>query len=264
MKKHLILIFALALFSASFGQVTAMKSSYNLLSDTATNAGTANVDLPVTKTWTQISIQAVVTKISGTVAGTVFLQGSLDGTNYLNIGIDTLTNTDVTTNTKIWVIEGSPYSYYRLLLTGSGTMSATIKGSVFTSGSASAKHTVTNLKSQYNLNTDTITNAATKYLTLLVKNPYQNVVIQPVVTKISGTAGGTVTLQVSNDGTNYATISSLYSNYQTLSVANVTTNTQLFVVTGSPYYYYRLKYVGSGTMACKITGLILPTADDLR
>lgn len=264
--KNLILLFALSFIGMSLGQgvVTSMKSNYGLISDTATNTGTAYVELAITKTWSKISVQAVVTKISGTVAGNVLLQASLDGVNYKDISTDTLSNSDQTTNTKIWIVEGSPYAYYRLLLTGSGTMAATIKGSLFTSGAASSKHTVTNLKSQYDLTSDTVTNAATKYLTLSIKNPYQNLVIQPVVTKISGTAGGTITLEVSNDGTNYVTISSSYSNYQTLSVANQTTNTRLFLVTGSPYYYYRLKYVGSGTMACKFLGLVLPTIDDLR
>lgn len=265
MKTILSLLFiVLSVVGFSQGAVTSMKSNYNLVSDTAINSGTANVDLATTKSWTQISVQAIITKISGTVAGTVLLQGSLDGTNYISVGADTMTNTDVATGTHFWVVTGNPYGYYRLLLTGSGTMSATVKGSLFSSGGGSEKHTLTNLKSQYNKTIDTVTNTATKYLTLSVTNPYKNIVIQPVITKVSGTAGGTVTLQVSNDGINYVTIPTAYSNYQTLSVANQTTNTRLFLITGSPFFYYRLKYAGTGTMVCKITGLILPTVDDLR
>lgn len=265
MKK--IMFLAMILLSvASFSQnlVTSLKSNYNKFSDTATNSGTAYVDLQLAKVYGQISVQAVVTKISGTVAGNVLLQGSLDGTNFKDISTDTLSNTDVTTNTKIWVVDNNPYSYYRLLLTGSGTMSASIKGSLYTNGNGKEKRTVTNLKSVYNLNSDTVVNTATEYLTLNIKNTYKNLVIQPVVTKISGTAGGTLTLQVSNDGVNYVTISTSYSDAQTLSVSNVTTNTKLFKVTGNPYSYYRLKYAGTGTMSCKFTGYILPSADDLK
>lgn len=264
--KNLLVLFLLFIASVSFSQntVTSMKSNYDLISDTATNTGTAYVDLAVTRVYSQVSFQAVVTNISGTVAGTVILQASLDATNYKAIGVDTLTNANQITNTKIWIVDNSPYLYYRLLLTGSGTMVATIKGSVLTSGNSKEKKVIANLKSVYNLNSDTVVNTATEYLTLNLRNNYKNLVIQPVVTKISGTAGGTITLEVSNDGVNYVTISSSYSDAQTLSVSNVTTNTKLFKVTGSPYYYYRLKYAGTGTMSCKYTGYILPSTDDLK
>ena len=69
-----------------------------------------------------------------------------------------------------------------------------------------------------------------------------------------GTAGGTVTLQGSNDGVNFVTVSSSYSSSRTLSVSNVTTSTAIFVVTSNPYKYYRLSYTGTGTMSCKLQG----------
>lgn len=263
MKKVLFLLIMLfSTLSFSQGVVTAMKSNYNLVSDTAVNSGTAYVDLQVQKVNSYITAQAVVTKISGTVGGNVFLQGSLDGTNFKNVGADTLTNTDQTTNTKIFVLDGNPYLYYRLLLTGSGTMSATIKGYLHSIGNSSKKHANTFLLSQYNKDTDTVTNTATKYLKLQVKNNYGSVVFQPVVTKISGTAAGTITLEGSNDNTNFVTVSTSYSNLRTLSVTDQTTNTALFKVTGSPYSYYRIKYAGSGTMACKIKVYVLPTEED--
>jgi hypothetical protein len=259
----LIIVF-IASLTFSQGTVTAMKSNYSLISDTVVNTGTAYVQVQSVKVNYQMAVQAVVTKLTGTVAGYTLLQGSLDGTNFLDLNTDTLTNTNQTTNTKIWIIDGNPYLYYRLLVTGIGTMTATVKGSLLSSGKSSDKHVLTNLKSTSNKTSDTIVNTATEYLTLNIANSYKNVVIQPVVTKISGTAGGTVTLQGSIDGINYVTVSSSYSNYQTLSVANQTTNTKLFVVTGSPYFYYRLKYAGTGTMSCKLFGYVLPSNDDLR
>jgi hypothetical protein len=98
------------------------------VTDTILNAGTEYATLKAQNAYTVATFQAVVTKISGTVAGTVVLQASLDGINYVSVGADTLTNTNQTTNTHIWTVEPSKYLYYRLKATGSGTMSATIKG----------------------------------------------------------------------------------------------------------------------------------------
>lgn len=116
-----------------------------LASDTATNTGVATVTTrrnpggAATNT-----IVAIVTEISGTTGGTVTLQGSLDGSTWVTAGRDvaadsaaafayvtypTKTPTDVTTAQKFtWVIQDSPFLYYRLSYAGTGIMSATISG----------------------------------------------------------------------------------------------------------------------------------------
>lgn len=63
--------------------------------------------------FTTVTIQVVATKVSGTVTGTVELQGSLDGVNYTRIATDTLAMTNVSVNTKIWTVTNNPYIYYR-------------------------------------------------------------------------------------------------------------------------------------------------------
>ncbi len=261
MKKILLLSLGLALASASFAQnstVFTMKSDIDKVSDTVTNSGTAYVQLLAQSTYEQISIEAVVTKISGTVAGYVLLSGSVDGTNFINLNTDTLSNTDVTTNKKIWVLTGNKYLYYRLTATGSGTMAASIKGYVLGAGQKTNLHTSFNMKSATNYDTVVVNNTSTKYVTLQLQSWYTSTNIQVVVTKLSGTAGGTVTIQGSNDGTNYVTVDTNYSTAQTLSVANQTTNTKFFILTGSPYSYYRASYTGTGTMSCRIRAYLLP------
>ena len=91
-------------------------------SDTIVNTATVNCDLILRNAYTSGAFQVVNTKVSGTVAGNTLFQGSVDGTNYVTL--DTLTNTDVTTNTKIIVQTPPTYPYYRFAYTGSGTMSA--------------------------------------------------------------------------------------------------------------------------------------------
>jgi hypothetical protein len=108
-------------------------------SDTVSNTGTGTVqcrvlrDVPTVNT----TIQVNVTKISGTVGGTISLQGSLDGTNWkaLNTAetqtaLATVTATDAT-NVYHWRLNGSPFLYYRVSWTGTGTMSASFSASLY-------------------------------------------------------------------------------------------------------------------------------------
>lgn len=111
--------------------VRPMLSSYNLSSDTTVNTGTSYLQLKNSGVAQTVTVQFNATKISGTVAGTVTLMGSLDGTNFkaltqqeVSTAIPTFTATDVATQSNIWVIKNNPYQYYRVSWTGTGTMSA--------------------------------------------------------------------------------------------------------------------------------------------
>jgi hypothetical protein len=127
MKKLLsvLLIAALAFIAP---QANAQSSVLVSSTDTLTNADTVYISLPTaTGGYYAVGIQAVVSKVSGTVAGTAIIQGSLDGTNYVDIGTDTLTFTNVTTNTKVWAITPSVYQYHRVKFLSSGTVVAVPK-----------------------------------------------------------------------------------------------------------------------------------------
>lgn len=245
----------LAEFALGQSTVTTMSGS----ADTLVNTTPDYVVVTPTLFYEQISFQAVVTKVSGTVAGYAVIQGSNDGTNYLDVNTDSLLMTNVTTNTKVFVLTYNSHLHYRIKFVGSGTMSAKIFGYALTSGGRAKKAigTPTYMLSSYSLTSDTCTNSATTYVGLPVLNWYQTVSIQVVVTKISGTVAGTVTVQGSVDGTNYVTVSSSFSTAQTLSPSNQATNTKLFTITGSPYKYYRLSYTGTGTMSATIKGYLL-------
>jgi len=132
--KKFILIAVLGLFSfAASAQVTQMTSRYSNTTDTVANTDTKYMYITVTASHENVSIQPVITKVSGTVAGTYFVQGSLDGTNYVSdiVTTDSVTATNVTTNTKIWVLDSKAYKYYRVGYTGIGTMNATLKAYFF-------------------------------------------------------------------------------------------------------------------------------------
>lgn len=141
MKKFLILIAGLVAFLAveTKAQVADFKSVYNLSLDTVTNTATVYLQSPVISpaAATTTTIWVAVTKISGTVGGTMTLQGSLDGTNFKAINtpdtqtaLATVTATDAT-NTYHWRLSGSPFTYYRVSWTGTGTMSASFTAKIF-------------------------------------------------------------------------------------------------------------------------------------
>lgn len=256
MKKVLSIVCLFLLVGYSNAQiVTAMTKS----AVTMTNSTAVTATLQTNAVAENISIQAVVTKSTGTVAGTVAVSASLDGANYVNLAAasSTLALTDVTTNTAIFNYTNNNYLYYKVTFTGSGTMVATPSASVFSSG-LSNKHAVSNMLSPYSATSDTTTNTATSYVTLPVSNWYNTVTIQSVVTEISGTTAGTVTLQGSIDGTNFVTVNSSYADVTSYSPTDVATSSKLFVVTGSPYRYYRLSYTGAGTMSASHRGYVLP------
>lgn len=93
--------------------------------DTAVNTGTASKVIIASAGYQGIAVQAKVTKISGTAGGTVKMQGSLDGTNYTDIG-SAYTVTDVASQSTMFYVTGPLPYYIRVLQTGTGTMSAVL------------------------------------------------------------------------------------------------------------------------------------------
>jgi hypothetical protein len=127
-----IILFALAVTVAVSAQAQAdFKSVFNLTSDTVTNTATVVLTSPkLDGSPAKTTIQVAVTKISGTVGGTISLMGSVDGTNFKALNTEetqtalaTVTATDAT-NVYHWRLNGGPFPYYRVSWTGTGTMSA--------------------------------------------------------------------------------------------------------------------------------------------
>lgn len=137
--KKFILLFALmfSIAGISNAQSSDMLSSVGNTSDTNTNAETVTLTKTLAGSWNVVSIQAVVTKLGGTAAGNIVLQGTVNGTNYVTLNSlcvpsanDTFTLTNVTTQSCAWPLTGSYYTGYRLSFTTSGTVSARVQGKI--------------------------------------------------------------------------------------------------------------------------------------
>lgn len=125
-------IFLILIMAAAFTQVRAQSitsltwSGYGNTLDTVTNTGTRYAGVTITKPAASLAIVLKVTKISGTVGGTISWQGSNNGTDYATIS--TTSPSDATANYLYSVTGQPPYKYYRASWTGTGTMSASIAG----------------------------------------------------------------------------------------------------------------------------------------
>lgn len=120
MKKILFLL-SMALFTLISVQAqrvpTAVTRSISSF-DTLTNVDTSAINYNSIGSHVK-GFQATVTKVSGTVAGKVYLQGTIDG--YAWVTIDSLTLSNQATNTKIFPITATTYNSYRSNAITSGT-----------------------------------------------------------------------------------------------------------------------------------------------
>lgn len=92
---------------------------------------------------------------------------------------------------------------------------------------------------------DTVTNAASLSKELVFTGAYSGIVIQPVVTRLTGSPGGKVYLSQSLDGTNYTKIDSV-------SIASSGVSTALFKVTAPTAVHFKITVSQTGTATSQL------------
>lgn len=127
MKKLILIVFAVMAFSISYSQL-AMTNPNGLTLDTVTNSTAKGCVLQVKGYQETVSLVVPIIKISGTIEGVIYWQGSNDGVKYGNIGIDSLTDA---TNTYTYDESPKRYLYYKALVAPSGTSSLSFKGTLY-------------------------------------------------------------------------------------------------------------------------------------
>lgn len=126
-------------------------------------------------------------------------------------------------------------------------LTAQVTGPVLLPGIGNFKSTPTHAV------TDTITNAVTKYQYGIINDRNQHVTVQSTYTKLSGTAAATATLEGSINGVQYNTVPDTSS----YTVTDTTTQSNVWVVAPSPFKFYRVKVVPTGTQSVKIVSDVL-------
>ena len=97
-------------------------------------------NVALTGSYRTAALEIAITKVSGTMAGSIYLQGSVDGTNWNNIE-DTATIVNGTSYAFTWVTPRKvgakesgqiyvnppilPYAFYRVFIAGTGTWCGT-------------------------------------------------------------------------------------------------------------------------------------------
>lgn len=123
MKKLIVLLAFMVTVSFAWAQ-----SVFTPTSDTNTNVQTKFISTALLPSNSgNMVFQYSGTKVSGTVAGVVKLQGTLDGVNYISEA-DTLALTDIAINSKIWDVSDKKRLRWRLSVTTSGTTKVANKG----------------------------------------------------------------------------------------------------------------------------------------
>lgn len=112
-------------------QTTTAQSAFSHTTTNSTgailNTSIDTMTYHLTQSYDHIAIQPVITKATGTMAGTSILAFSVNGTNYVNT--DTMTNANAATNTTIWN-KITAAKYIRIITSGATTVTGTTAAKV--------------------------------------------------------------------------------------------------------------------------------------
>lgn len=131
MKKIMFLLFfSIIAFQFSQAQVAFSQTASNA-TGAITNTSVDTMTYSAIRSYNLVSIQPVVTKATGTMAGWAVLDYSIDGTNWY-VGTDTLSLTNITTNTIVWN-KATSARYYRIRVGGATTVTGTCTAKIIAS-----------------------------------------------------------------------------------------------------------------------------------
>ena len=118
-----MLVAILFLSLGTYAQATFLQTASNP-TGAIVNASVDTMNYTLSGTYTLVTIQPIITKLTGTAAGTSTLSYSLDGVNYVTTATTALTLTNVTKNTTVWNVASSA-RYWRIITGGATTVTAT-------------------------------------------------------------------------------------------------------------------------------------------
>lgn len=111
----------------SNGKGNFKSTGVHAVTDTITNAVTKYQYGIIDDYQDTVAIQPTFVKVSGTVAATVKLQASVDGTSYNDVGTpSSYTVTDLSSQSVLFTMNPSYYRFYRLSIVPTGTQSVKV------------------------------------------------------------------------------------------------------------------------------------------
>lgn len=99
----------------------AGKTTTQAAKDTASGTVEKSQSVAIAGFWNTVSVQTMLKKLTGTPAGKVYFEGSLNGAANSWDKADSLTVLNVATQTKVFNVSPSKYVYYRVRFVGTDT-----------------------------------------------------------------------------------------------------------------------------------------------
>lgn len=248
MKKTILMAVGLLIAVISYSQDNSRY--YATAYDTLTGADTGDYQYPKPiYTPYAYAVQQASVKIAGTGASTnAYTQVSLDGTNWVNLdSIQTIANgSGYRTVTNF---TGSVAPYLRVYSLQTGTDETTKQKTYFQLYPERELYYFPSPNTYQLITNDTLTNSDTKAgaYPMMLNGPYAYA-LQVIDDELSGSATNTVTVQTSNDNTNWTTLETF----------TLTTDTTVIRqnLTGELGKYVRCYCTNSGTGVHKVNAYI--------
>jgi hypothetical protein len=269
MKKLFFLLGIVLLSLGAYAQPNVFGQVYSFAYDSTVDTGDKTFTTGTISTNGNLTIQVLCTQISGTSAGSAYVQESVDGSSWAtmtasNSSIQFITNdtlTIATTAVEIWNIPITYGTKYRLYCDGSGSNHTgyTVK-MVFKPNNAVQYVGVTTPKAWTSQNA---TNTETVYFTTGRVTSNSILSLQLKATVVSTTTAGTAYIQESLDGTSWKTLNQTSNGIQGLcNIAgdmHATTAVATLVTTGVYVWHIPVTYAAFYRIVVAQTGTSVTT-----
>lgn len=265
MKKLLLILGTVLLSFGMYAQPSYIGQVYSFAYDSTVDTGDETFTSGRISINGNLTVQVLCTQISGTSAGSAYIQESVDGTNWVtmtftNSSIQAVTNdtlTIATTAVEIWNIPVTYGSKYRLFCDGSGSNHTgyTVKMVLKANNVPQSAGVVQPIA----WTSQGVTNTETVYFTTGRVTQNGILALQLKMLQVTGTSAGTAYVQESLDGTSWKTLTQSANTIQGLSsvAAAMSTTTGVATITNGaisiwhiPVTYaafYRIVVASTGT-----------------
>lgn len=129
MKKNFLLLISIALLFAATIAPNDLSAQINVKTLTVQSSNAVSDTILFNRVVSRVNgFQVTVQKKTGTIAGKIYFEGSLDGIGWARI--DSITLADAAINTKVFPVQksvGTSYLNYRFNTALTGTQTSTIK-----------------------------------------------------------------------------------------------------------------------------------------
>jgi hypothetical protein len=269
MKKLLIFLGFVLISLGMYAQPSVVGQVYSFAVDSTVDTGTKNFTTGMITVNGNMTIQVLCTQTIATSAGKIWIEESVDGTNFAalttsNSSIVVLTNDTLTVANaavEIWTIPVTYGCKYRLHVAGSGSGHTSYRVKMVVKPNNAIANV--GIVAPRSWTAQNATNTETVYFTT-GKTPGNSILsLQLLATNVSTTTAGTAYVQQSLDGTSWVTLNQTTNAIQGLSNIfadmHATTAVATLVTTGTYIWHIPVTYAAFYRIVVAQTGTSVTT-----